>query len=222
MKTVILGFIGLFVLSGCASIKNFVKTEMAKQERLSTEVRNKVYDKSVPELRKEVVAYFGSWRRVTSDEKLQEIKEDIDKGFVYKGKYYQKYEPGLMDFIGALSTADKDVIGDFFTQTNYHTLKDDHTGFTYVFDGMVFDAKYVEDAKTKLEVYSFDEVQRGPYELDVDFMALLTKYGSLFTIRRGPVLMDKSIQYAKRDTMTEIDVFKTVDPEGYDSLVKGL
>lgn len=222
MKVLVLAMISLTFLSGCASISNFVKKQMAQQERLHTAVRDKVYEKSVPELRRELKAYFGGWRTVTPNEQLAAIKEDIDKGFVYKGKYYQKYEPGLMDFFGALSTQDKEIIGDFFTQTNFHTISDDHNGFIYVFDGMIFEATKVEDHKTKLAVYAFDKVERGPYKLDVDFLAMFTKYGSLFTIRKGPVLLDKSRQFSRRDTMTEIDVFKKIDPNGYDQVVKGI
>jgi hypothetical protein len=120
-----------------------------------------------------------------------------------------------------MGSQDKDYIKNFFTQTDYHTLKDDNEGFKFIFDGMIFDAKKVSETHSKLEVYSFNQVQHGPYKLDVNFLALITKYGSLFTIRRGPIVLDSSMQYAKRDMITEVDLFKKLNPTGYEKISQG-
>lgn len=218
MKSVLLVLMLCLGASGCATIKNM----MAKQERLQNAVENKTYEMNVSELKQKVVEYFGGWRTVNPNENAKRIKADIDEGFVYSGKYYQKYEPGLVDFFSAMATRDKDYISEFFTQTNYHTLKDDENGFKFVFDGMVFEGQKVGDNQSKLMVHSFNNVEHGPYELDVDFAAFFLKYGSLFTIRQGPVLLEDSMQHARRDSMTEIDLFKTIDPNGYEQVTQEL
>lgn len=222
MKSIGLVILALSLTAGCASISNFVKQQVASQQRLQDAVKNKVYELSVADLRTQVVEYFGGWRSVTPDKRAQKIKENIDQGFVYQGRYYQKYEPGLGDFFSALSTQDESYLKDFFTRANFHTLKDDKDGFKFVFDGMIFEATKIDEKHSKLTVYSFSDVERGPYKLDVNFLALISKYEGLFTIRRGPVLLEESMQYAQRDMQTEIDLFKKIDPQNYEMTSQGI
>lgn len=110
-----------------------------RQQKAAQVVKNKTYDLTLEELREKTISYFGGWRQTNPNENAKRIKEEIDKGFVYNKQYYQKYEPGLLDFIGALSSSEKDSVEKYFTKANFHTLQDSEETFKFVFDGMIFE-----------------------------------------------------------------------------------
>ena len=200
--------------TGCGSISKFIE----KQNRASKAVKDKEYNLTLGELKEGLVKYFGGWRSTNPNKRAQRIKEEIDKGFIYKKQYYQRYEPGLLDLIGALNSQEKDSFNKFFTKNSFHTIEDDKDGFKLVFDGMIYEGIRVDDSKSKIHVYEFENIKYGPYELDVNWLALLSKHGSIFSIRSGPVLLDKTMKYAKRSSLTEVDLLKTLDPAAYEKL----
>lgn len=124
-----------FFLNSCGSINKMIE----RQQKAAQVVKNKTYDLTLEELREKTISYFGGWRQTNPNENAKRIKEEIDKGFVYNKQYYQKYEPGLLDFIGALSSSEKDSVEKYFTKANFHTLQDSEETFKFVFDGMIFE-----------------------------------------------------------------------------------
>jgi hypothetical protein len=214
VMTFTIATLSLLFMSSCGSIGKMIE----RQNKAAQIVKNKTYDISLDELREKTIEYFGGWRSVNPNERAKRIKEEIDKGFVYNKQYYQKYEPGLLDFIGALSSSEKDSVEKYFTKANYHTIEDTGETFKFVFDGMIFEGKKVDDNSSKIKVLSFSEIERGPYQLSVNWIALLDKHRGLFSIRKGPVLLNKSMKYSNRDQITEIDLFKHIAPEEYEQL----
>lgn len=210
----ILNIFPTFFLNSCGSINKMIE----RQQKAAQVVKNKTYDLTLEELREKTISYFGGWRQTNPNENAKRIKEEIDKGFVYNKQYYQKYEPGLLDFIGALSSSEKDSVEKYFTKANFHTLQDSEETFKFVFDGMIFEGKKVDENSSQIKVLSFTKIERGPYQLDINWIALLDKHRGLFSIRKGPVLLNNSMNYANRDQITEIDLFKHIAPEEYERL----
>lgn len=214
---IIFSFFLLAALTSCGSLSRYIEG----QKRLSEAVQNKTYDLSLTEAKSEIIKYFGGWRQINPNEKLKRIREEIDKGFVYQKEYFQKYEPGLIELFTSITSEEKDSIQKYFTQTNYHTLEDTKNSFKFIFDGMLFTGKEIEPNKVKIQIKTFYDIERGPYQLSVNWLALLNKYEGLFSIRRGPILLDKSMKHAKRDQIAEIDLFKQITPDEYKRIYEG-
>ncbi|EQC47238.1 hypothetical protein [Bacteriovorax sp. Seq25_V] len=217
MKTLSL-FILLSFITSCSSITKLIN----EQKRLATAVQDKSYDLSLETAKAEVISYFGGWMSVDPSERSKKIREDIDKGFIYNGKYFQKYEPGLFDLFNSMTSKEKDSIKKFFTTNNYHTLQDTKDGFKFIFNGMLFVGNKVAKNKVKLEVLVFNNLERGPYTLDVNWLAFLDKHSSLFSINKGQILIEKSLKHTTRNTPAEIDLFKKLDPKAYEQISKSI
>ncbi|WP_372655203.1 hypothetical protein [Halobacteriovorax sp.] len=216
MKQLGIFLILIITLTSCGSLTKFIE----QQGKLSSAVKTKTYNISLKEAKERVVKSFSGWRSVEPGKNARYIREEIDKGFVYKKQYFQKYEPGLFELFTALSSSEKDSVEKYFTKNDYHTLEDTSTSFKLIFGGVLYQGKKIASNQVKIEAYSFNQLERGPIELNVNWTAFLTKHQSLFSLSEGKVLLDDSMKHSRRNELVEIDLLKTLDPIGYKKIIQ--
>ncbi len=206
----------VLTISSCGSLTKYIE----QQKKLNQAVQSKVYNISLSDAKAGVTDYFNGWRSVDTSDNAKRIREELDQGFVYKKQYFQKYEPGLFDLFSALTSSEEKSIQKYFTKNNYHTIEDTKTSFKFIFSGMLFQGTKIGANQVKIEALSFNALERGPYQLDVNWMAFLSKHQNLFSISKGKVLLEDSMKYSKRDDLAEIDLFKKLDPKGYEKVIQ--
>lgn len=212
MKELLAPFLILFSFVSCSLIN-----DIAKKEKLGYEAaKDKVYNLSLAEVKKGNLKYFNSWRSSNH----QTIKKDFDEGFVYKGKYFQKYEPGLMAIFNSLSQNDRSRLSRYFTEADYFVLEDTNKNYKLVFDGQIYEANLIAPNKVKIQVHTFRKLVYGRPSLSKNFANFLKGKGMLSLIRSGPIILDQSRKFATRDLSAEAGIFKVLDPKGYDKATK--
>lgn len=217
MKQLSIFLLLTLTLTSCGSLTKYIE----QQRKLSSAVKTKTYNISLKEAKERVVKSFSEWRSVEAGENARHIREEIDKGFVYKKQYFQKYEPGLFELFTALSSSEKDSIQKYFTKNDYHTLEDTPSSFKLIFGGVLYQGEKIASNQVKIEAYSFNQLERGPIELNINWTAFLTKHQNLFSLSAGKVLLDDSImKYSRRNELVEIDLLKALDPDGYKKIIQ--
>lgn len=222
----------IITLSSCALFKPTI------QDRMSKRLIGHKYDQSLKEALPKVQTAlekrnsFGAKAIILSTPpghikvaKAQaKIKEEMEKGFTYDRKFFK-----AKDFSIEFTDLFKDNIyknlksklDDTIKTGNIHLVKNTKKEFIYVKGSSVISAKVDKDGKTVVNACSLHNYKRGPLNIDLDTSALLanglkqsfeTSLLMALKLSKGPILLEESMKYCKRDRAMELVVFYELDP----------
>lgn len=189
-------------------------------EKMATQLETQNYAFTLAELQTKLIGHLeytglgGKMIILNSNNTMgmhnEEVREEMEDGFLYKEKMYVSTPDFNMD----LFTSDFEKLKDKLLKAKYHVLEKSDQGFLIVKGNTVYEATVAKDNphQCALRVYKVTKLVR-PIDLNIDWLNIIKKKGSFFNLSEGPIDFIASRKYQVRDKMEELNVFFRIDQE---------
>lgn len=227
MKLIIL--ITLALISSCSLFK------ASKDDYISRRLNKYEYDTSLKDLKGKVKQALVKQNSLfdgpaimlsvrpsevsVSMERAQEIEDYMRDGFTYNKKLYKakEFELSLTDFFKSDAMSElKAKLKNSIKIGDIHLVKDSQNEFIYVKGATVISAKKEGSKNIKLNACTLMNYRRAPMQLGFDLTTFATNGFNLLNalnISKGPISLEKSMSFCRRDRIMELVVFYEAKPD---------
>lgn len=203
--------ISTFFLSSCSLL---YKSDA--QEKLYTNLSRDGYPLNLKDLQKKVDSFLSEGDEFKKDSELiilntsgigfseaqDDVRDDLNDGFTYKNKLYETTQEIGWDLI----KGNIDNIKDKLFKAKYHLIEDTTTKFIFVKNDRFYLGESTSNTTSKLRVFQITKAVK-PTNVNLDWINLLRKKGSLLNFSEGVVDMESSMLYKVQDRIAELDLY---------------